>query len=42
VRREVPRACAEIVRRALAKKRADRYVSARELQEALRAAHRGR
>lgn len=39
---EVPRACAEIVMRAMAKKRADRYDSAREMQNALRAALLGR
>jgi serine/threonine protein kinase len=38
---EIPGACAEIVRRAMAKKRADRYASAGELQKALRAVLRG-
>ncbi len=34
--REIPTACAEIVIRAMAKKRADRYDSARDMQKALR------
>jgi urea transport system substrate-binding protein len=38
---EVPRACAEIVRRAMAKKRADRYPSARAMHTALRAVLQG-
>jgi serine/threonine protein kinase len=39
---EVPRACAAIVLRAMAKKRANRYDSAREMQQALQAVlHRG-
>jgi serine/threonine protein kinase len=42
VHRDVPRACAEVVLRAMAKKRADRYDSARELQDALREVLRGR
>jgi urea transport system substrate-binding protein len=42
VRRGIPSACAAIIRQALAKKRVDRYSSARELQEALRAALLGR
>jgi serine/threonine protein kinase len=33
----IPRACAAIVRKAMAKKRVDRYDSAREIREALRA-----
>jgi serine/threonine protein kinase len=41
-RREVPRACAQIAMRAMAKKRSDRYESARELQNALRAVLYGR
>jgi serine/threonine protein kinase len=39
---EIPGACAEIVMRAMAKKRADRYASVRALQGALRAALLGR
>jgi serine/threonine protein kinase len=38
IRREVPRECAAIVLRAMAKKRADRYDSGLEMQAALRAA----
>jgi urea transport system substrate-binding protein len=41
-RRRVPGACAEIVMRAMAKKRADRYESTREMQAALRAVRLGR
>jgi serine/threonine protein kinase len=40
-RPEVPRACAAVVRRAMAKKRADRYDSARAMQKALRAVLHG-
>ena len=40
-RPEVPGACAAVVRRAMAKKRADRYDSARAMQKALRAVLRG-
>lgn len=40
--REIPRACAEIVRRAMAKKRAERYDSAREMRNALREVLLGR
>ena len=42
VHRKTPSACAEIVMRAMAKKRADRYDSAREIQNALRAVLLGR
>jgi serine/threonine protein kinase len=42
VRRKIPRACADIVLRAMAKKRADRYDSARAMQNALRAVLPGR
>jgi urea transport system substrate-binding protein len=41
-RRQVPRGCAEIVGRAMAKKRADRYGSAGEMRQALRAVLPGR
>ena len=37
VHRDIPNACAEIVKRAMAKKRTDRYPNAREIQTALRA-----
>jgi serine/threonine protein kinase len=41
-RPEIPAACAEIVLRAMAKQRADRFDSAREFQDALRAVLLGR
>jgi len=37
-RRKVPSSCAEIVMQAMAKKRADRFASARDMRNALRSA----